>query len=318
MAGLQCPLDPYVIAGLPLQTRMNLARVLEIKLHVSSAGPCIHPSLKDVFLHGPYDGSTPLLLACEEGHLEAVTHIVEEWGADVNAAANYYHNTSGEKIEEATPIFVAAFQGHSDIVQLLISKGADISTVTSAQEHPEYDGLTPLIGALMANHPEQGFYEKTTDVSTMIVRLLLNAGADPSTLAPDGSPVWMRPFCGVDSTIDVINRGLDLKQRNCEDQNILHYWTQSDDTIEEEERLKVIQLIADSDSDLMMIRDKEGFTPILRAAQKWDWNILDWMLERDDIAREEKIDALELAGSFLLFLSYNPDKGIGYGAKLWR
>jgi len=145
-----------------------------------------------------------------------------------------------------------------------------------------------------------------------IVRLLLNAGADPSTLAPDGTPVWMRPFCGVDSTIDVINRGLDLKQRNCEDQNILHYWTKSDDTIEEEERLKVIQLIADSDSDLMMARDNEEFSPILRAAQNCQWNVLNWMLDRDDVDRREKIDALELAGSYLLLEWDEKEEGSKY------
>ena len=53
-----CPLDGM----LHLDTRMNLAQVIAIEEHVSS-GVCIHPSLKDLFLHGPFEGSTPLLVA---------------------------------------------------------------------------------------------------------------------------------------------------------------------------------------------------------------------------------------------------------------
>ena len=84
----QCPLDPYLI--LHLKTRMNLARVIEIEDHVSS-GVCIHPSLKDLVLHGSFEGSTPLLVACQEGHLDAVNYIVQVWGADFRVPARYYH-----------------------------------------------------------------------------------------------------------------------------------------------------------------------------------------------------------------------------------
>jgi len=67
-ANLQCPLDPFVMDQ--LEDKMNLARVLEIESHISSSS-CIHPPLKDIVLHGTLDGSTPLLVACQEGHLDS-------------------------------------------------------------------------------------------------------------------------------------------------------------------------------------------------------------------------------------------------------
>ncbi len=150
MADQQCPLDPCVIARLPLDTRMNLARVKEIEQHVSSAGPCFHPPLSNLLLHGTQDGTfqgiTPLLLACEEGHYDSVQRIVQDWHVDVNTAANYNYLES-EKIIQATPLFVAALRGHVMIVRFLINQGADVSATTSSQENPECDGLTPLHGA---------------------------------------------------------------------------------------------------------------------------------------------------------------------------
>lgn len=49
-----------------------------------------HPILKEIVLTGSLQGSTPLLVACGKGSLEAVRWIVEEWQADVNRAAIYY------------------------------------------------------------------------------------------------------------------------------------------------------------------------------------------------------------------------------------
>jgi len=92
----QCPLDPFVM--LQLETQMNLARVIEIEKHVSS-GVCIHPALKHLVLHGSFEGSTPLLLACQEGHLDAVKHIVENWGTDLQTSARYYQHLDYKRVK---------------------------------------------------------------------------------------------------------------------------------------------------------------------------------------------------------------------------
>ncbi len=220
MADQQCPLAPYVIDSLPLQTRMNLARVMEIEQHVSSAGPCIHPPLKELVLHGSYDGSTPLMLACEEGHLDAVERILG-WGTDINAVANFYHHRRyGCLIGGATPLFVASLIGHIEVVRYLISKSANVSAVTRTESNQDYDGLTPLHGAFKEGRPEKSFSEQCAE-SSIIAHLLLAAGANPSTLTSDGKPVWMGLFCGYDATIALVNRELDVNQRNWKGETIL-------------------------------------------------------------------------------------------------
>jgi len=288
---------------------MNLARVMEIEQHVSSAGPCIHPPLKELVLHGSYDGSTPLMLACEEGHLDAVERILG-WGTDSNAVANFYHHRRyGCLIGGATPLFVASLIGHIEVVRYLISKSANVSAVTRTESNQDYDGLTPLHGAFISREfrPEQSFFEKCAE-SSNIARLLLAAGANPSALASDRTPVWMRYLCGVEATIALVNHDLNLQQRNLKGETILHSWIGFLSCKSEEERLGIIQLLADRDSSLMMARDNDGFTPILRAAQRCNLNLLDWMLKRPEIDRREKIDAVELAGSCLLMSGEEEDE----------
>jgi len=318
MADQHCPLNPYIIDALPSQVRMNLARVIEIEHHVSSAGFCIHPPLKDVILHGSYDGSSPLLLACDEGHFDAVKHIIEEWGTNVNAAAIYYHSTNREKIKGATPIFVAAHQGHREIVEYLISKGADVSAVTSTDGHSFYASVTPLHAALMwrLNVYDQSYSEECV-TGNIIVRILLDAGSNPSALASDGTPVGMMTYCGVDATIALVKYGLDLNLRNWEGKSILHYWNKSHYNITEEERLKVVRLLVDSGADLNA-QDNSGFTPILTSAESKSFGILDFLLENNVIDRNQKIDAMELVCSQLLLdtdpddLTDNQEKACGY------
>jgi len=288
---------------------MNLACVKEMEQHVSSAGPCIHPPLKELVLHGSFDGSTPLLLACEEGHLDAVERIVQVWHVHINAAANFYHldGFTHSKIEKATPLFVAALKGHIDIVRFLIRQGADVSATTSTQNNPKYHGLTPLHGALMECRPGQSFSDKCAE-SSLIVQLLLDAGADPSILASNGTPVWMRDFCGADATIALVNHGLNLNQHNRWDDTILHHWIQfpsnrhSTRGISEKEREMVVHLLIDKGANLMA-RDSKGFPPILASAESKTFNILGILLESDLIDRNDKIDALELAGALLLLRS---------------
>ena len=53
-----------------------------------------------------------------------------------------------------------------------------------------------------------------------------------------------------------------------------------------------------------MAKDKYGFTPILKAVRalggRSNWTVLDFLLNRDDVRRLEKIEALELAGATIL------------------
>lgn len=72
------------------------------------------------------DGSTPLYIAAQNGHLEVVIALLQA-GADINQPAN----------DGKTPLYIAAENGHLDMVQALLAAGADINQAAN-------DGKTPL------------------------------------------------------------------------------------------------------------------------------------------------------------------------------
>ena len=145
-----CPLGRK--AFLNLKKRMRLEHIHQIEEHVAASNPdCPHPPLKDIVINDSIRGSTPLLLACYYGDFDSVERIVEHWKVDVNLAATYYIDPFNDellsrKIEKAAPLFVAAANGHADVVYYLVEKGANVSAKTSDQDDPLYDGLTPLYG----------------------------------------------------------------------------------------------------------------------------------------------------------------------------
>jgi len=275
----------------------------EIELHFSTSNQCDHLPLKDIVLYG----TTPLLLACWYGDLNRVKHIIENWGVNFQAAGVYYDAfpCAGKficrRIESATPLFVAAFNGHLDIVKYLVGLGADLSSKTSAEKYWYHDGLAPLHGAMQHQslHPE----------SFAIIRFLLESGADPSALPSPGRPIWMVPHCtGIDATTALIQHGLDLKQRNEFGQTILHHWANHAlflnswdwDTSSLRAGLAVVELLVNSGADLM-VRDKRGFTPLLLAASKCSFVVVDFLATKDYTDRMEIIDGMEMVAAKILW-----------------
>ena len=61
------------------------------------------------------DGSTPLFIAAQKGHLEVVRFLVE-------SGANKDQGTTDDG---ATPLFIAAQKGHLEVVRFLVESGAN-------------------------------------------------------------------------------------------------------------------------------------------------------------------------------------------------
>jgi len=292
---------------------MTLHQLQAIEEHISTSN-CSHSPLKEIVFKGRLKGSTPLLLACHHGDLDSVKHIVENWGADIQAKAVYYIDPDDvkyswkplESIQSVTPLFVASCKGHISIVRYLVGKGADVSAETSSKTVPKHDGLTPLHGAVMDPSWENPSFftcfSKTKEVRSAIVTFLLESGADPSDLSSDGTPIWMRPYCGAKVITTLINHGLVLNQRNRKGQTILHAWSNlCHFRITEDESLAVVKLLIEKGASyLLMARDHNGLTPILEAVlcdygENTNEKVLNFLLESNSIEPSEKIDALELA-----------------------
>ncbi len=214
---------------------------------------------------------------------------------DLQAAAVYYSDPlcSSDKIKVATPLFVAARNLHLEIVQYLIGKGADANGKGTRLK--DVEGPTPLQGVL--SNPKSS--ESRAKVQA-IAFLLLESGADPN--ATDGHPIWMEPSCGTVITTALVQHGLKLNHPNDHGLTILHDRVQAR-TFENPRKcyraMALIKLLVNNGADLMA-RDKQGFTPILLASTTGSWAVLDYMLEKNEIVRKEKIDALEMAAATIL------------------
>lgn len=307
MVSLQCPLGRT--AFLTLEKPMGLQHLTEIEEHVAArSSDCPHSPLKDLsFDDDSMKGTTPLLMACYYGELASVKRIVECWGVDVNLAATYHFHRpfyNHSKIKKASPLFVAASACYLDIVRYLVGKGAVVSAKTSDETDSFFNGLSPLYGAFLIERirrPREQSPAERLEERASIVRVLLEFGAVPSADAlypKDGRPMWMSDLCGIAAIMALIDHGLEVNHRTpggCI--TLLNYWIRR--ACIEEKSVAVVQLLLDHGADVN-IPDSRGFTPIIRAVYYQKWALLDLFLERTDISRNEKIDALELAGAIIL------------------
>lgn len=133
------------------------------------------------------DGSSPLFIACESG-FHPVAKLLLENGANINMTC----------YDGMDPLFIAVQEEHKECVKLLLKYGADINSLGSL-------GFTPLIYCLQLKLVdmvsfliEQGadINKPGTEMTPLItavdqgslrfVKMLLQAGANPSLESPDG------------------------------------------------------------------------------------------------------------------------------------
>ncbi|XP_063903754.1 uncharacterized protein LOC135123191 [Zophobas morio] len=102
-----------------------------------------------------FDGSTPLIMASQKGHVTVVEYLVKR-KAKINRADKYGR----------TPLYAASFQGHQEIVEFLVKYRAEINCVDKS-------GETPLHAASFQGHEK-------------IVEFLVKCGAEISPADNDG------------------------------------------------------------------------------------------------------------------------------------
>jgi len=292
----RCPLDPATF----ISKKWTLEEVIEIENHVHTASSCPHgphPSLQDLVVTGleEHERSTPLLMACLHGDLEAVKRIAEVWGEDLNALNVY--RMSGTLVDNVAPLFVAASKSYSNIVRYLLANGAHVSSRTYAAKK-EYCGLMPLHAAVF-------FGGDHGDMQISTIRCLLEHGADPSALSNKGWPIWLSYTPDGQIITLLVQWGLNLSQRSPErGLTPLHLWARQFNAQNEDMSLDVVKMLLGKGADVKA-RDYYGFSVILTAAHGNhkllpNFPVLNFLLERDDIGRTDKIDALELAGALIL------------------
>lgn len=103
------------------------------------------------------EGWTDMMRAARNGDAAAVRRLLEE-GGDPNAQGGQMG---------LTPLIVSAANGHREIVELLLTRGASLEAADSA-------GMTPLMNAVMFDQ-------------TAVVQLLLDRGANVNAQTRDGN-----------------------------------------------------------------------------------------------------------------------------------
>ncbi|KAF1330414.1 Serine/threonine-protein phosphatase 6 regulatory ankyrin repeat subunit, partial [Globisporangium splendens] len=108
------------------------------------------------------NGTTPLYIAAQEGHVEIVAKMLR-----AEASVNVSMTASG-----ATLLYLAARDGHTEVASALLKNNVSVNIARSG-------GVTPL--HLAANN---GFVEVAT--------LLLESGADPGLPRSDGLTLLLK------------------------------------------------------------------------------------------------------------------------------
>ena len=143
----------------------------------------------DVNLAKTSDGSSPLFVACENGHSEMVSVLLCH-GADVHQSSHVGF----------FPLFMASQNGHVDIVEVLLKKGADVkqrkknkaTALMIAAENGHLDVIEVLVGAgaevdAVDHQGKTALMFAAWDGHVHVIDYLLDHGADMHVVSSLGA-----------------------------------------------------------------------------------------------------------------------------------
>ena len=224
------------------------------------------------------DGSqitTPLIIAARNGHLNSVK-ILLGYGADIEARGTL--KKDDQVVEGCTPLWTAAASGHLDVLKLLIERNADIEARgTLKVEDQVIEGCTPLWAAAATGHLD-------------VVRCLVESGADVNARTIiENTPLMVACYRGYLSVVTyLINKGAFVDLPDKDGNTALHSATGR-------RHLEVVsQLLALGASQLP---NNQGLTPLLYACDYCSIEIVEYLINRPECTKEQRIDALELLGA---------------------
>ena len=232
------------------------------------------------------DGShfvTPLIIAAHNGHLNSVK-ILLSYKADIEDRGTV--KIENDVIEGSTPLWAAAASGHLDVVKLLIEQNVDVDGRVSA-------GGTPLKAAAYVGYLD-------------IVRCLVESGADVNARNNyEGHPLHSACYRGHLSVATyLINKGAFTDVQTKSGHTALHC------AVDIGHVEIVRQLLAFGASQLP---NNQGLTPLLYACNFCSIEIVEYLINRPECTKEQRIDALELLGATIAnYKSCDINKAFSY------
>ncbi|XP_063221513.1 protein fem-1 homolog B [Bacillus rossius redtenbacheri] len=211
---------------------------------------------------------TPLIIAARQGHDKVVKMLLHEFKQDIEQEGTVKFD--GYVIEGASSLWCAAGAGHLGVVKTLVKMGADVNHPTKTNSTPLraacFDGRLDIVRYLADHRADIHIANKYNNTCLMIaaykghldvVSFLLARGADPNE----------RAHCGATA---------------------MHFAAECGHCAVVRELL---------DHGAFVSRNEHGMTPLIAAAERTRADVVEFLITRPEVSREEKIDALELLGA---------------------
>ena len=213
------------------------------------------------------DLATSLIIAARDGKLDFVK-VLLRYEANIEARGTI--KIDGKVIEGCTALWIAASNGHFDVVRLLIEQNAEVDGRTS-------NDSTPLRAAAVDGHLD-------------IVRCLVENGADVNARNYlDSTPLMVTCYKGhLEVASYLVKHGANINLQDNHGSSCLH------DASKEGHVQLACELLA---LGAKQTQNLNRLTPLLEASNNCKIEMVEWFINRPECSKEERIDALEILGA---------------------
>ena len=210
---------------------------------------------------------TPLIIAARDGKLDFVK-VLLRYEANIEARGTI--KIDGIVVEGCTALWIAASNGHFDVVRLLIEQNAEVDGGT-------WSNSTPLRSAAF-------------DGRLDIVSYLVESGADVNARnLRNSTPLIVTCWKGhQDVASYLVKHGANVNLQDNKGNSCLHYASKKGRV------LLVCELLA---LGANQTQNLNRLTPLLEASNNCKIEMVEWFINRPQCSKEERIDALELLGA---------------------
>ncbi len=240
----------------------------------------------------------PLVLSAQYGHKTVVDYFIKRYGSviDINHPATIISLTTHKKVHCATPLWAASTGGHLEIVQALITHGAEVNKATLTQS-------TPLRGASFHGHLD------------VMDHLLQNGAMIDTPNCIGQSPLCIAAMRGkLDAVMFLIEKGANKDQATINGYTIMHLSATKG-------RVDVVNYLLSIGLSPMFGEARPSSTgyiacPLFLAASTGQRKMVEIMVEHQDCPPSCRADALLLLGSTRCEIS---SRGLTFGSQdLWE